>query len=343
MTDLRFHRRQGPFTLAELAEIGALELPHPAAGETKIQDIAPLDQAGEQHLSFLDNTAYLSQFAETGAAACIVHPKFADRSPNGVALLIGDQPYRSFALIAQAFYPRRSADAGIARSAVVDQSASIAEDCEISPNVVIGPGVKIGAGCYLGPGSVVAENVEIGREAIIGAQVTLSHCLIGDRVTLHPGVRIGQDGFGFAPDSKGHEKVPQIGRVIIADDCDIGANTTIDRGSLQDTIIKEGCWIDNLVQIGHNVEIGRGSIIVAQTGIAGSTKIGEFVAIGGHVAIAGHLEIGAGAQLAAKSGVMANVSPGATLCGSPAVPIREFFRQVATLKKLASPKDKKDG
>ncbi len=335
MTDPRFHQRAGPFTLAQLADLAGGTLTG-GQGAREIGDIAPLDLAGPGELSFLDNTGYLPQFEVTGAGACIVHPKHAERAPAGVALIVSEAPYQSFAKVAQAFYPRPRPSPGIGSGAVVDREARIADGVEIGPNAVVMAGAKIGENSYIGPGTVIERNVEIGASAIVHANVTVSHALIGDRVTLHTGVRVGQDGFGFAPDPAGHRKVPQIGRVIVGDDCDIGANTTIDRGSLQDTVIGDGCWLDNLVQIAHNVELGRGTIIAAQTGIAGSTKIGNFVAIGGQVAIAGHLNLGDGVQLAAKSGVMADVPPGLTLCGSPAVPIKEFFRQVATLKKLAS-------
>ncbi len=341
MTDRRFHHRMGPFTLAELADFGAVTLSDDRYRDVEISDIAPLDVAIEGQLGFLDNTAYLAQFAETKAAACIVSPRFQERAPESLPLLLSEQPYHAFALIAQAFYPRPMPQAGIASSAAVSDKAGIDISCEIAANVVIEDGVKLAANVVVGPSSVIGAHVEIGANTIIGPNVTLSHCLIGERVTLHPGVRIGQDGFGFAPNPRGHQKVPQVGRVIIGDDCDIGANTTIDRGSLQDTVIGPGCWIDNLVQIAHNVEIGRGSIIVAQTGIAGSTKIGNFVALGGQVGIAGHLEIGDGAQIAAQSGVMTKIPAGTTYCGSPAVPIKDFFRQTATIKKLANQRGSK--
>jgi UDP-3-O-[3-hydroxymyristoyl] glucosamine N-acyltransferase len=168
----------------------------------------------------------------------------------------------------------------------------------------------------------------------VASNCTLTHCEIGERVILHPGVRIGQDGFGFAPGAQGHTKVPQLGRVLIGDDVEIGANSTIDRGAGPDTVIGAGTKIDNLVQIGHNVSIGRGCLIVALVGISGSTKIGDFVMIGGQAGVAGHLKIGDGARIAAQSGVSRDLAPGATVAGSPAEDARAFWRDLAFLRRL---------
>ena len=343
MANPRFFQRQGPYRLSELAAISGAEIADAATADILIEDIAALETAGPGQLSFLDNKAYINAFATSRAPACIVAAKHAGRAPDGMALLLSEQPYRAFALIAQAFYPRPKPLASVSDAATVDASAVLGPDCQIQAGAVIAAGAKLGRHCAVGANATIAPGVIIGDDCIVGANVSLSHCQIGDRVTLHPGARIGQDGFGFAIDPAGHVKVPQVGRVLIGDDCDIGANTAIDRGSMRDTVIGPGCWIDNLVQIGHNVELGRGCVIAALAGISGSTKVGNFVAVGGQVGMAGHLNIGDGVQVAAQSGIMADVPPGLTLCGTPAVPIKEFFRGVATLRRLTRNNDKGEG
>jgi UDP-3-O-[3-hydroxymyristoyl] glucosamine N-acyltransferase len=338
MADPRFFDRRGPFTLAELADRSAAALRPADAGGRLVRDVAPLDRAGPDDVSFFDNRLYREAFARCRAGACVVAEADAEDAPPGLALLIAKQPYRAYAAIAQAFYPPEQPAAGVHARAVVDGSARLGAGVAVAAGAVIEAGVEIGPGTAVGPNATIGRNVRIGRDCRIGALASLSHCEIGDRVTLHPGARIGQDGFGFAPDPRGHVKVPQLGRVLIGDNCDIGANTTIDRGSGPDTVIGPGCWIDNLVQIGHNVTIGRGSIVVAQVGISGSTHVGDFVALGGQAGLIGHLKIGDGARIAAQSGVMNDVPAGATWFGSPAAPIKEAFRQIAAVKRLGRSK-----
>jgi UDP-3-O-[3-hydroxymyristoyl] glucosamine N-acyltransferase len=299
-----------------------------------------LNNAGTSDVSFLDNNKYADSFSQSSAGAVIVRSAVASNAPAGMQLIIMDDPYRGYARVARAFYPMTVFEEALAATACVDNTAVVGNFCRIDSGVVIGANATIGDGCWIGANSVVCKGVTIGEDTLIGPNVTLESCLIGSQVVIHAGVCIGQDGFGFAMNPAGHLKVPQLGRVIVGDDVEIGANTTIDRGAGPDTIIGSGSKIDNLVQIGHNVRVGRGCVIVSQVGISGSTVIGEFSVIGGQVGIAGHLKIGPGVQVAAQSGVMRNVGAGEKICGSPARPIREFMRGVAAIEKMSKKKGK---
>jgi len=339
MADPRFFHRAGPFSLQALAAISDARLADPASGGSVIDDVAPLETAGPRDVTFFANVKYADAFAVSRAGAAFVSSRMASRAPDGMALLIAGDPYKAFALAAQAFYPPPPIVAGRPPSAVIDPSASVPDDCEIGANAVIEAGARLGKRCQIGPNTTIGANVEIGDDCRIAANVTVSHCLMGDRVVLHPGVRIGQPGFGFAPDREVPVKVPQLGRVIIGDDVDIGANTTIDRGSGHDTEIGQGTMIDNLVQIGHSVTVGRGCILVSQVGVSGSTKFGDHVAVGGQAGFVGHVKIGDGARIGAQAGVIRDVPPGTTIGGYPAVPMRQWLRQVAMLDRLTNKKD----
>lgn len=339
MADPRFFKVAGPFSLAELARIAEAEI---AAGDPDlvITDVAPLATAGPGHISFLDNAAYVDSFKTSQASACIVARKLAAPAPKGMALLAGDNPYRAYALVARAFYPAPAAATATAPSATVDPSARLGEGVAIGAAAVVGANAEIGARSVIEPGAVIGPGVVIGEDCRIGAVASVHYTVMGNRVRIYAGARIGEAGFGYASDRHGHLHIPQLGRVLIGDDVEIGANTTIDRGAGPDTVIGEGCIIDNLVQIAHNVRLGKRCIIVAQVGISGSTTIGDNVVIGGQVGLAGHLKVGDGAQIGAKSGVMRDVEPGAVLLGAPAVPIKEHMRQVATLRRLAAKTNK---
>lgn len=338
MADPRFFHLAGPFTAADLASRIGAQIAGAADPDRILTDVAPLDTAAATHVTFLENPKYRDVFRSTRAGAAIVAPDAVAVAPEGLVLLVSPAPYRAYALAARAFYPDAPPPPGIAATAVVDPSARLGEGCAVDHHAVIGPAVEIGRRCHVGSGSVIGAGCVLGDDVRVGANVTLSHCLIGSRVRIFPGARIGQDGFGFAPDPKGHVKVPQLGRVVVGDDVEIGANSTIDRGAGPDTVIGSGVMIDNLVQIGHNVQIGRGCVLVAQVGIAGSTQLGDCVMIGGQAGLTGHLKIGSGARIAAQSGVMRNVAPGEAMMGSPAVPIRDHHRQVAMLRRLTKNK-----
>jgi len=336
MADPRFFKVAGPFTVAEIAQRVGAAIAGAAEGTRVLRDVAPLETATEHDLSFLDNRRYLDRFRTTRAGAVIVNAKLAPEAPTGTTLLITPQPYRAYAMAAQAFYPEPPPVPGIAATAIIDPSATLGEGCAVEHNAVIGPGVEIGMHCAIGANTVLGASVVIGDNVRIGANATLSHCIVGSRVRIYTGVRIGQDGFGFAPDPDAPVKVPQLGRVVVGDDVEIGANTTIDRGAGPDTIIGAGTMIDNLVQIGHNVQIGRGCVLVSQVGISGSTRLGDYVMIGGQGGLTGHLTIGDGAKIGAQAGVMRDVDKGEAVLGSPAMPIREFHYLIAYMRRLAA-------
>lgn len=339
MADPRFFTRAGPFRLGDLASICGAELARGANPDMEIVDVAPLSAAEPAHLSFLDNRKFLPALERTAAGACILHPDMAGRAPAGTHLLLSRTPYKSYALAAQAFYPEPAVASGIEQGAVVDATATVGEGTRIEVGAVVGPRVEIGKNCRIGPNAVLGEGVIIGDDTVVGPNTSLSHCIIGSRVVIFPGVRIGQAGFGFAIDPAGHVKVPQLGRVIVEDGVEIGANATIDRGAATDTVVGAGTMIDNLVHIGHNVRLGKGCVLAGQVGISGSTELGDLVVMGGQSGLAGHLKIGSGAQIAAQSGVLRNVAPGERVMGTPAKPLRRFFREVATLERIAGKKD----
>ena len=335
--DPRFFTRSEPIAAARLAELVGARLVPPADGRETgaLTGVAPLQAAAAHEISFLDNRRYLGVLADTRAGVVIVAPTFAGSVPAGSAALVTPQPYLAWARIATLFHPAPPSVAGIHPTACIEPEATVDPTAEVGPFAVIGRGARVGPETVIGPHAVIGNGVVIGAKCRIGAHVSVSHALIGDRVTLYPGARIGQDGFGFALTDTGFVSVPQLGRVVIEDDVEVGANSAIDRGSGHDTVIGAGSRLDNLVQIGHNVRLGRCCIVVSQAGISGSTELGDFVTIAAQAGLTGHIRIGGKARVGAQAGVMADVEAGADVIGSPAMPFREFFRNVATLRRLS--------
>ncbi|HQT88535.1 MAG TPA: UDP-3-O-(3-hydroxymyristoyl)glucosamine N-acyltransferase [Acidiphilium sp.] len=329
-----FHPRRGPFTLAVIGETLGIAVPDRLLG-LPIDDVAALDRAGPDQISFLDNRRYRSALSQTSAAAVILAAENLPHCPPNAVPLVTSEPYLAWARVCALFHPRSLAHPGIHPSAIIDPSALVDPSAEIGPLAIIGAGAKIGAHTIIGPQVSIGAHCVIGSDCHIGAQVSIAYAILGDRITIHPGARIGQDGFGFAVGANGFTLVPQLGCVRIDHDVSIGANTTIDRGSAQDTIIGAGTRIDNQVQIAHNVRIGRYCVICAQAGISGSSSLGDRVTIAGQAGFVGHIHVGSGARIGGQAGIMADVPAGAEYVGSPAQPARDFFRGVALLRQLA--------
>ncbi|MGL4325321.1 MAG: UDP-3-O-(3-hydroxymyristoyl)glucosamine N-acyltransferase [Beijerinckiaceae bacterium] len=342
MADPVFFAPPAPLTLARIVEVTGAKAPEGADLSVTVSGVAPLDRGNPGDLVFLDNAKYAADLAKTRATACFVGPKHAAQVPAAVVALVSSQPYKAFAQALALLYPAAKRPqsvfgaVGIAPGAFVHPSARMEADVTIDPGAIIGPGAEIGSGTLICAGAVIGPEVRIGRDCVVASNATIQHTLIGNRVIIHPGASIGQDGFGFAMGPGGHLKVPQVGRVIIQDDVEIGANTTIDRGANRDTVIGEGTKIDNLVQIGHNVTIGRHCVIVSQVGISGSTVLEDYAVLGGQAGVAGHLTIGMGAQVAAKTGLMTDVPAGEKWGGIPGRPGKQWLREVATLTRLAA-------
>ncbi|WP_068316360.1 UDP-3-O-(3-hydroxymyristoyl)glucosamine N-acyltransferase [Polycladidibacter hongkongensis] len=340
MTESDFFPAPTPVRVAQVAAWAGAEICR-GDDSTLITHVAPLDAAGPGALVFIENPKYVDQLDETKASACLVPKKYLDRVPDGVVPLLAKQPYNALALVLAQLYPDAMApmpvsDAlGVHPKAHVSDGVHLEEGVCVEPGAVIGKGAHIGAGTHIGPNAVIGANCQIGRACRIGANAMVQHALIGDEVIIHPGVCIGQDGFGFAMGAGGHAKVPQLGRVVIQKHVEIGANTTIDRGANRDTIIGEGTKIDNQVQIGHNVQVGRHCVIVSQVGISGSSTLEDYVAIGGQSGVGGHVTIGMGAQVAAVSTVHSDLKPGGRYGGMPAKPVKLWFKELAAVRRLA--------
>lgn len=344
MADDRFFQRAGPFTLGDLAAVGECELATPDLADRVITDTGTLSDARADDVTFLDNRKYVAALRASSAGACVLHPRDVDNAPAGMGLLVSKTPYRSFALIVQAFYPRPVPAGSRHPSAVIDETASVGEGTQIDAGVVIGAGATVGAGCHIAANAVIGPGVTVGDRVRIGPGASLEYCAVGNDTQIHAGARIGTRGFGFAMDARGHVELPQIGRVVIGNDVEIGANTTVDRGMGPDTVIGDGTKIDNLVQIAHNVVIGKHCVIAGQAGIAGSAVLEDFVVVAATSGVIGHIRLGAGTRVAGMSGVVKSTPPGATVAGIPASDHRDWLRKNALIENLLKKhKEKRDG
>jgi UDP-3-O-[3-hydroxymyristoyl] glucosamine N-acyltransferase len=304
--------------------------------DVEIKSVASLAAAKTDQLGFLSNRKYASELATTNAGAILVPQKLEGDDARWILV---DDPYFAFANIMTRWFSNRPLPKGISPKAVVADSAKLAKNVSLGHFAVIGENVVIGNNVTIFQGVSIEAGSTIGDDCIIYPNVVIyDGTRIGNRCIIHSGVVIGSDGYGFATHGGKHHKIPQIGIVRIEDDVEIGAGTTIDRAALGETVIGEGTKIDNLVQIGHNVKVGKHCLLVSQVGIAGSTELGDYVAVAGQSGFSGHLKIGNRVQVAAKSAVLDDVPDDTKVMGSPAVPFAEFARRHAVVKKLARKK-----
>jgi UDP-3-O-[3-hydroxymyristoyl] glucosamine N-acyltransferase len=338
MTDDRFFRRAGPFRLDEIAHTIGAELCEQAPVDFLVHDVAALENADAGDVSVFCDKQYAAAFASTHASAVVTERRLSSHEHNGAWLLLVANPRLAFAQIGHLFYPPDQPVEGTGAQAQVHPTATIGSGTQIGCGAVVGAHAVIGERCLIGCNAVIGQGVVIGDDCAIGAGCVISHALIGARVMLDPNVTIGSAGFSFVPCATGLLRVPQLGRVVVEDDVQFGANCAVDRGAIGDTVIGAGSVFDNLVHIAHNVRIGHHCVIAGQVGIAGSSVIGPGVLMGGQAAISDHLTIGAGARIAGKSGVMRDVAGGETVGGYPAAPIRQWHRQTIAVKNLTSHK-----
>ncbi|MCS6761986.1 MAG: UDP-3-O-(3-hydroxymyristoyl)glucosamine N-acyltransferase [Candidatus Devosia symbiotica] len=336
MVDIRFHRFAGPATVGTI--LAALERGDLLAGfagsDSIIDGVTDLVLAGPGDLALAAHASYTEELRVTGAGIVIVLPALLKAVPEGCLALVSDKPHHLFADFLDYLYP--DSTRGVIGGGRDDLGEPVFEaDVITGPNVVIGKGVEIGRGTIIGANTVIGAGVTIGRNTGIAANCSVDCAHIGNDVVIHPGTRIGTEGFGWLDFGLSNRKLPQLGRVLIQNKVEIGANSTIDRGALGDTMIGEGTKIDNLVQIGHNCRIGRNCLIAAMSGLSGSTIVGDGVLMGGGVGTSGHMSIGAGSVVHGRAAVTKDWPEGSKLAGAPAQDIRDFWRELATMRKLS--------
>ncbi|HCQ81523.1 MAG TPA: UDP-3-O-(3-hydroxymyristoyl)glucosamine N-acyltransferase [Rhodobiaceae bacterium] len=346
MADPRFFTCAGPFSVGDIAARLGAQLAGDGDATRMIADITDVKDAKDGSICFITRSNYLDDLKESKATAVLIGANNATRCPAHIIPIICDDPHQAMARVAQMFYP----EAALARPMpgqeniglpAIHPDARIGENCQIAEGVHIGPGAEIGDNTHIAAHAVIGAGVSLGRDCTIGAGSVLGYALIGDRVIIQSGCRIGQCGFGFAP-GKSHIKVPQLGRVIIQSDVEMGASCTIDRGAMSDTIIGEGSKLDNLVHLAHNVVLGRHVFMAAQCAIAGSTQIGDYCQLGGQTGIYDHVTLGARVLVGGKSCVTRSYPDDTQLLGVPARPLRQFLREIAMLKRMSKTKSDAD-
>jgi UDP-3-O-[3-hydroxymyristoyl] glucosamine N-acyltransferase len=335
------------FTAREAAALVGAELSGTDLDLRSIISLASIEQATTGSLVFADGRSYAEKLLSLPECTLICTELLAASAPDHVAVIITKRPQYAFSKIGRALFPEAvlpssfCGDMGAHPVNGVAASARIEAGVTIETGAIVGENVEVGTGSLIGANAVIGSGCKIGRDCIVGPNASIVHALIGNRVIIHSGARIGQDGFGYIAGDNGLEKMPHVGRVIIQDDVEIGANTAIDRGALDDTVIGEGTKIDNLVQIAHNVRIGRHCVITGHCGLSGSVVLGDRVMLGGRTGIADHVKIGDGAQVAAASGVMNDIPAGERWGGSPAQPLKDLFREVAIIRNMVREKREK--
>jgi UDP-3-O-[3-hydroxymyristoyl] glucosamine N-acyltransferase len=347
MTGNRFFSLNRVGTVRDIAVLVGADPNLSSHPDRVINSLKSIDQAITSCLVFADGKVYSERLVHLPECTLICTEQLAAFAPAHVATIVVKRPQNAFARVGRALFPESVAPSSFCGTTGVNSQSQIAATAllelgvTIEHGAVIGDNVEIGEGSLIGPNAVIGSGCKVGRNCVIGANTTLVHAYVGNRVIIHAGARIGQDGFGYVLGANGFEKMPHIGRVIIQDDVEIGANTAIDRGALDDTVIGEGTKIDNLVQIAHNVRIGRHCVITGHCGLSGSVILGDRVMLGGRTGIADHIKIGDGAQIAAASGVMNNIPAGERWGGSPAQPLKDLFREVAIIRNMVREKREK--
>ncbi|MDQ0463027.1 UDP-3-O-[3-hydroxymyristoyl] glucosamine N-acyltransferase [Caulobacter ginsengisoli] len=330
MPDARFFESLGPVALGDLATLAGAASPPPQVADRRIERAATLAGAGPGDVAFVTNRKHLAELKASKAGACFVPADLADEVPDGCVALVTRIPQGAWSQAANTLH-RPIGHAG--EGPAVHPSARLEDDVVVSFGAVIGAGAEIGRGTRIGPGAVIGPGVAIGRDCVIGARAVIGFALIGDRVKIYSGAAIGEAGFGATAGPGGVIDIPQLGRVILQDGVTIGANSCVDRGAWDDTVVGENTKLDNLVHIAHNVRVGRNCVMAAYTGISGSVTIGDGVAFGGRAGVADHVTIGDGAQIAAAAGLFRDVPAGETWAGVPAQPSRDWFRELAWIRK----------